>query len=610
MFYFPYEKVRSVQAEFMDEIAEAIKKKYHIVVHAPTGIGKTAAVLAPTIKLAKENNLTVIFLTSRHTQHKIVIETLQLIKEKFNVEITVADIIGKKWMCSQEVAKKMYSSDFFDYCKKLKEDSGCKFFNNFKGQGKISTEAENLVIEFKKEGAAHCEELVTKCTNRGMCAYEISMVLAKLADVIVADYNFVFDPLVKKVFFTKLGKQLEKCIVIVDEGHNLPNRLRENMSDQLTQVTLDAAIKELKDKPELQTKVQLIKEGFDSLGFGLQSEKEVKKEAFSKIVEYAGPISMIHDELELFADQVREKKERSWCGGLARFLNSWVGQDPGFVRFMRKTDRGLVLFYKALDPALLSREIIESTHTTIMMSGTLTPTQMFCDLLGFPKSTKLLEYESPFPEENRLALIVPLTTTKYAMRTPEEYKRIATILGAVADEVPGNVAFFFPSYKLRDDIAKLLSEFTNKEMLFEERGMSKEAKTGLLNKFVSLRLKGAILMGIVRGSFGEGIDFPGDWLHGVVVVGLPLAKPNIETQAIIDYFNNLNNRGLEYGYIFPAINLAIQSAGRCIRSEKDTGVVILLDERYAYPRYMACLPKEWNFGVTRNFPALIEEFFS
>ena len=89
-----------------------------------------------------------------------------------------------------------------------------------------------------------------------------------------------------------------------------------------------------------------------------------------------------------FADNVREEKQRSWCGGVARFLENWMGPEDGFVRYVRFTDRGLVVNYKALDPAVLSRDVIGATHSTIVMSGTLTPVAMFRDLLGFPENTE------------------------------------------------------------------------------------------------------------------------------------------------------------------------------------------------------------------------------
>ena len=98
-------------------------------------------------------------------------------------------------------------------------------------------------------------------------------------------------------------------------------------------------------------------------------------------------------------------------------------------------------------------------------------------------------------------------------------------------------------------------------------------------------------------------------MNGVIVVGLPLAHPDLQTKETIKYYEMKFGRGWDYGYIYPAMSKCIQSAGRCIRSEKDRGVVIYLDERFAWQNYFICLPRE-GLIVTKNYAKLLEEFFS
>ena len=116
-------------------------------------------------------------------------------------------------------------------------------------------------------------------------------------------------------------------------------------------------------------------------------------------------------------------------------------------------------------------------------------------------------------------------------------------------------------------------------------------------------------MGVISGSFGEGIDLPGDLLKGVVIVGLPLQKPDLETKALIDYFDKKFKKGWDYGYLYPAFNKCLQSAGRCIRSETDRGVIIFLDERYTWSNYARCFPPDWKMRTTLLYGRMIEEFF-
>ena len=118
--YFPYPKVREIQIDMISDVYNAIKEKKHIIMHAPTGIGKTISALAPALSLAMKNNLIIFFLTSRQTQHKIVVDTLKQIKQKFDINFEVADLIGKKGMCLQNGVEGMGNSYFHEFCKSLR----------------------------------------------------------------------------------------------------------------------------------------------------------------------------------------------------------------------------------------------------------------------------------------------------------------------------------------------------------------------------------------------------------------------------------------------------------------------------------------------------------
>ena len=107
----------------------------------------------------------------------------------------------------------------------------------------------------------------------------------------------------------------------------------------------------------------------------------------------------------------------------------------------------------------------------------------------------------------------------------------------------------------------------------------------------------------------QGVDLPGDLLKAVVVVGLPLQKPDLETKELIDYYDNKYQKGWDYGYTFPAITKCLQGAGRCIRSETDRGVIAFLDERFVWPSYMKCFPPDWNIKITRLYEDRVKEFF-
>jgi DNA excision repair protein ERCC-2 len=244
------------------------------------------------------------------------------------------------------------------------------------------------------------------------------------------------------------------------------------------------------------------------------------------------------------------------------------------------------------------------------MSGTLTPLHMYSNILGLQQE-RIMEraYKSPFPPENRLSILVPGLTTKYAARTEYMYQKYAKTISSLIGLVPGNVAAFFPSYGMLGDIAHRLR--TSKEKILERQEMDKEERIRLISRLGKVRRAGGgVLLAVQAGSFSEGLDYADNLLDAVIIVGLPLERPNLENQALIDYYDFKFERGWDFGYIFPAMNRALQAAGRCIRSETDRGAIILLDERFKWGNYRKCFPSDFEFIVSETPEKYLTRFFA
>ncbi|MFH1399815.1 MAG: ATP-dependent DNA helicase [Candidatus Woesearchaeota archaeon] len=605
---FPYEKIRPVQKQLMQKIDEVIKNSTNLIVHAPTGLGKTVAALCPALNYALKNKLTILFLTSRHTQHIIAVETLKEINQKFSVEIKAIDIIGKKWMCPVPGIETLYSSDFADYCRAMREEGKCEYYANTRNGSKLTPQSKQVIEQLSKISPSHSEKIVEICSEQKLCPYEITTELSKSANVIIADYYYVFNPAIREIFFRKSAKELQSSIVIVDEAHNLPARIRNLMTQRTSTYILDRAIREARkfSYKETERNLSIIKNALLDLAAEVTSETIVSKNEFmNKIDNYEQLIEDFH----FIADAVREQEKQSFIGSVANFLKQWQGPDQGFVRILaiiKGRRDNVVLSYRCLDPSLITAPVIAETHSTILMSGTLTPLEMYKDILGFEKA-ELEQYKSPFPDENKLTMIIPETTTKFSMRNEAQYKRIAAICSELIDSIPGNTIIFFPSYYVRDQVNKSL--VCKKTTFVEMPSLSKSEKKETLENFKSYNAQGAVLLAVVSGSFGEGIDLPGDYLKAVVVVGLPLNVPDLETKALIKYYDEQFSKGWDYGYIFPAMNKVMQNAGRVIRSETDRGAIIFLEERYSWHHYKRCFPLTWKIVTTKLYKERLDEFF-
>lgn len=616
--YFPYSKVRDVQDNMISDVYNAIKTKKHLIMHAPTGIGKTIAVLAPALSIAVKNNLTIFYLTSRQTQHKIVVDTLKHIKQKFGINFECADIIGKKWMCLQDGVDAMPNSSFHEYCKSLRDENKCEFYSN--------TRKPNMQPTFEAKHAIEALELISPCyvhdfIEQGKasktCPYEVAALVASKSKVIIVDYYYIFNPTIRDPFLFKIGKGLENIILVVDEAHNLPNRIRELLTHRTSSLIIENAKKEAKryEYGETIGNLEIVENALFELGKslaneGLSSERTLRKNELVDEISKSKGYSDIVAELLFIGEDIRDKQKKSFVLSVAKFLEAWHGSDIGFGRILSKSiDKKLKisLTYRCLDPSIAAKEVIDRSYATVLMSGTLTPTSMYKDILGFSQVIGK-EYKSPFPKRNRLNLIIPKTTTKFVERSNRQFSEIARICSNISNMVDGNSAIFFPSYDLMLSVYEFFKGNCNKPIFAEKQAVTKHDKESMLKSFKSFKENGAVLMGISTGSFGEGIDMPGV-LKAVIIVGLPLQKPDIEARLLIEYYDDKFGKGFEYGYIMPAITKCLQNAGRCIRSETDKGAMIFLDERYIAQGYYQCFPEDWDLEVSLNYECVLREFF-
>lgn len=626
---FPYTKIRPIQKEVVEDIAKAINNKEHLILHAPTGLGKSAAVLSASVPYALKNAYTIFFLTSRHTQHEIVIRTLKEMSKKYKITINVADIIGKRWMCMFQNVDELSSMEFTDFCKATVEAGRCEFYSNTHTNFKLSVVSKKILSDIKQQ-ILHVQDVISICKHDMLCPYELTLELVRGADVVVGDYAYVFHPIISEFLFKKTGKSLDKAIVIVDEGHNLPTRVRSSASIKLTSIMLKNAVKEAKKYQYKETSASLVhlQNVLNNISEMLvvNQQRLIKKQEFIDAVNAGKDYQKFVDDLNFIAESVRQVQRKSTIGGVARFLEAWQGNDEGYARILEvsnvrggmevrdvrniKDEKVIALHYKCLDPSILTKNIIEQSHSTIIMSGTLVPTNMYCNILGFDDERTIKQvYDNPFPEKNRLALVVPKTTTKFTERCEQQYNAIAEECSKIINAVEGNSIIFFPSYAIRDSVDRYFSILSKKTILKEAHEMNKNEKEQLLDKFKSYKDAGAVLLATVSGSYGEGIDMPGEFLKCVIVVGLPLLKPNLETKELINYFEKKFRKGWDYGYLFPAFNKALQNAGRCIRSETDKGVIVFLDVRYAWPMYRRLFPEDMHVEMSTEPAEDIRLFF-
>ena len=592
--FFPYEVVRGEQTTLIQDISKSTIDGKVLLAHAPTGLGKTVSSLAPVISYALENKKKVFFLTPKISQHAIVLETINLMNKKFDLGIKAVDLVGKRTLCLDPFLSHV-TTGFYDGCSKKKKEKLCKYYNNVKGK----TYKQKAIAARKKAstlGRFNLPHLEMKeaCFIKDLCPYEILLEQCEKADVIIADYAHVFDEMIRETIFAQAKVSIGECIVIVDEAHNLAERIRGMYSISVDMNAIERATKEAKSLGDFDTEEFLKDIGKEILSLGKRlslSDSEAKlDEADMTLLK-----KMCKENFEGIQDastkfMAKRKKENCFLARILLFIEIFLVEKEHTLHLIdRKASIGITMI--PMDVSLFSGEVLNKVHSGVLMSGTLLPLEMYKDVLGI-KNGITKEYASPFPKENRLNLFVDKTTTKYTERNAEQFALIAEQINKTIPLIPGNTIVFFPSFELLERIAPLIR--VSRKTLKQEREMSGENRTNLINSFKALGNSfGGILLAVSGGSIAEGVDFPGEHLSGAIIVGIPFARMGLYSKALIDFYEKRFHKGWEYAYNAPAISKSVQAAGRVIRTETDKGICVFLDKRFSDKKYEKFFPKDF-----------------
>ena len=130
-------------------------------------------------------------------------------------------------------------------------------------------------------------------------------------------------------------------------------------------------------------------------------------------------------------------------------------------------------------------------------------------------------------------------------------------------------------------------------LLVQRRDMEGDEQIAFLEAFE--KQKGPKLgLCVLGGLYSEGIDLPGERLIGAAVIGMGLPVPTARLNAVRTCYQRYFGDGFAYACRIPGIQKVLQAAGRVVRSESDRGIVLLMDDRYYDPAYVALLPASWQ----------------
>ncbi len=564
---FPFEGYRKGQRELAAQVYTAINRKKRLFASLPTGTGKSAAVLYPALK-ALGNGLTerVVYLTARNTARRSPLNALRKMSAQ-GMQARCCVLTAREKLCP--VPTRCHPDD-------------CP-----RARGHFLRQGEAIDALLASEIAVWDDAVIVSFADRfHLCPFEFALALSEMADVLLMDLNYAFDPFAQ---LKRLFQRQKNFTLLVDEAHHTVDRVRESLSGVL-----------------------------DSRELG-RIRAEYGKQYGRKNGVYRSLTGLIHAlrELECDADEttlpespegIAPKAQTVLDEAIAALPHAGAGMqelirlclpylyaqehlDEDYAVLLEKHGKERVLTLYCLLPGKEIGRVTKGLRGTVFFSATLNPLPAMKQLLGGGEEDACFSLPSPFPPE-RLQVIRRNISTRFERRE-ESAAQIAACIHELLECHPGNTLVFFPSYAYLNLVSGYLDIDRLPELWVQQREMGEEDREAFLSAFeetATTRL-GLCVLG---GLFSEGIDLPGRQLVNAVVVGVGLPVPSARLKAVRACYQRHFGDGFAYACRIPGMQKVLQAAGRVIRSETDSGIVMLLDERYQQWEYASMLPAEWK----------------
>lgn len=590
---FPF-AYRAGQRDVAAAVYRTILRKKKLFIQAPTGVGKTISTVFPAVKAIGEGMAEKIFYLTAKTITRTVAEQAFRTLQDQGLRMKVITLTAKEKICFCEEA--VCNPDACPYAKGHYDRVNDAVFDMIASGNEINRSAvEEQARKYK------------------VCPFELSLDISTWTDAVICDYNYVFDPTAHLKRFFSEGSSGD-YIFLIDEAHNLVERGREMYSASLYKEDLLEVKRAVRiDSPVLASKLESVNRLF--LALKRECEDYTILDSVSHI---ALKLMNLLSEMENFLERLPDDDKREQVMALYFQIRSFVNihdiMDENYVVYceLEKTGRFVIKLF-CVNPAVNLQSYLEYGVSTVFFSATLLPIHYYKKLLSVETDDYAIYAETSFAKENRLLLMGTDVSTRYTMRSANMYERIARYIVSAAEGKKGNYMAFFPSYKVMREVYDCFREQAEEiESVIQSQNMSESEREEFLSLFEAEREKSLVGFCVMGGIFSEGIDLTEDRLIGAVIVGTGLPQVCNDREIVRKYFEQHGMPGFDYAYLFPGMNKVLQSAGRVIRTEKDRGMILLLDDRFQQRQYRETFPREWQ-GIRTcsadSLPGYLEEFW-
>ncbi len=602
---FPFPAYRPGQRQLAVAAYRCLRDGGELVVEAPTGIGKTVSTLFPAIKaLGEEDVDQLVYLTAKNSGRQVVRETAAKLHDQ-GLKLSLLEIQARDKTCSCRLG--LCSRDADGICPRT-----LGFFDRL-------PEARRQLLGVP---LLTPEVIARVADDFQLCPFELSLQMLPWVDLVVCDFNYVFDPLVR---MNALQDQRQRRALLVDEAHNLGDRARAMYGAILTRSDSRRAAAACKGThPALRRSIQSLVKSLDKwvterrqeettasrdseLWVTPLSEAEIRPAAVTRAAhKVMSAVTQLWEQSQSPPEAIGD-----WLKALHRYLciEELAAQQHRCLTRQEKQDspwQEQQLKLLCLNAADYLQQCYRQFHAVIAFSATLRPAAYVYRQLGLRAQSPYLQLPSPFRPEQLGVYLCPYVDTRYRARH-RATDALVDMVARVYQSRPGNYLVFFPSYRFLQQVAERFAEhFPELDLVQQQPGADDRERAAFLEHFSEGRQ--SLGFAIMGGVFGEGVDYVGEQLVGTIVVGVGLPQMNEEQEllrrACDTTGEQMAGNGFDIAYRYPGMTRVLQTAGRVIRTESDRGVVILADSRFADPFYRALYPEHWLLQTCASGEAL------
>jgi DNA excision repair protein ERCC-2 len=575
---FPHGEFRRGQREIAELVYKCIDQGGELLLEAPTGIGKTAAVLYPALKaLATGKHDRIAFITAKTVGRRTAEETLEIFRQA-GLSVSALSLTAKERVCFSP-GKACHGDD-------------CSFARGYYDR------LPRALAAAIRSPALRQADIEAVAREFAVCPYQLALDLLPWVDLVIADLHYVYS------LTATLGSQMQqdgrRWTVLLDEAHNLPERARRMYRASLAKADLMA----VRRQPPRGLGAALDRINRALLALQRQQWQEPDYEsrpelpadlqqALADFVASAGELmvqqpAILHRQPPLldFYFEVLQ---------FLRLADNW-GDDFRFELSRGDGRQGLRVTLNCLDPARLLRQRQSLLHSLTAFSATLSPPDWTRKALGLAAGAVFRREASPFDQGQLEVFLATRVDTRYSRRQQSLPDLAATLKAWLLRET-GNCIIYFPSYRYLEDCLaqlRLLGLAELRPCLWVQQRAQADAGREQLLQLLEER-RDVVALCILGGIFGEGIDLPGERLTSVVIVGVGLPQFNRDTEQLRAWFQQQYGAGFEYAYLYPGMQKVDQALGRVVRGSQDRGRALLVDSRYGETQYRELLPPWWRY---------------